>query len=110
MFDNARKYSENPIIQLKARKTDRNAVVEISDNGRGIPEEEHKKIFKKYYRVSEGDRHQVKGFGLGLNYVQRIVQRSGGKINVRSATGTGTTFIISIPLSRAHEDEKDIAG
>ncbi len=71
----------------------------MADNGIGIRKEELKKIFDKFYRVSTGNRHDVKGFGLGLAYVQRILRQLGGQIAVESEPGSGTKFIITLPLN-----------
>ena len=74
-------------------------IIVIKDNGIGISEKHQKKIFEKYYRVANGDLHAVKGYGLGLNYVQRIVNLHKGKIIVKSTLGKGADFIISLPLA-----------
>ena len=70
-------------------------IVSISDNGIGIKKNELDKIFEKFYRVNTGNRHDVKGFGIGLSYVKNIVEQHGGNINVISEPGAGTKFIIS---------------
>lgn len=99
LLDNALKYSpDEPEIRLEAYKSDKNLVVEIVDNGIGIGTDEIKNIFNKYYRISQGDLHTVKGFGLGLNYVERIVHLHKGKIKVKSKIKEGSTFSLNIPL------------
>ena len=70
----------------------------MKDNGIGISDEDKKKIFDKYFRVSVGDVHNVKGYGLGLNYVKRIIKFHRGSITVKSKLGKGSEFIISLPL------------
>lgn len=99
LLENAKKYTkENTLIKLMAY-IDRNfLVIEVSDNGIGIDSQDQQKIFEKYYRVTDGDLHNVKGYGLGLNYVKRIVNLHKGKIEVKSAIHEGSTFIIKIPL------------
>lgn len=100
LVDNANKYSHaQPEIKLATK--DQNNYVEISvqDNGIGISKENQKKIFDKLYRVPTGNVHDVKGFGLGLNYVKIIVDRHQGKIELDSTLGKGSTFKIYLPKS-----------
>ena len=99
LIDNAIKYSENEsLIKIKTQNEGDNFVLSICDNGIGISKEHQKKIFDKLFRVPTGNRHDVKGFGLGLNYVKSIVERHDGKVSVTSRLNKGTTFIISIPM------------
>lgn len=98
LLDNAKKYANNPKIILHAQKVNRNLVISIRDNGSGIAKEEQKKIFEKYYRVTSGDMHNVKGFGLGLHYVKTIIKKHGGNIKLESERGKGTTITFKIPL------------
>ena len=72
--------------------------ITIADNGIGIKKENHKRIFEKFYRVSTGNRHDVKGFGLGLAYVYKMIHELGGEIHVESELNVGTKFIIILPL------------
>lgn len=102
LLDNARKYSANPIIELKAWKEDFHLFIRIKDNGKGISKEEQKKVFEKYYRVDTGDTHGVKGFGLGLNYVKAIIKQHRGKILLESEPNKGTTITLKIPLYEAN--------
>lgn len=100
LMDNAIKYSrENVPLQLKVRTWNDASHLKISveDNGIGINRDNLKKIFDKFYRVHTGDRHDVKGFGLGLAYVKSIVDVHGGTINAESEIGHGTKFIITLP-------------
>ncbi|MBD5345879.1 MAG: HAMP domain-containing histidine kinase [Bacteroides sp.] len=104
LLDNAVKYRReneplNLIVSTRDIDQDRKLRIEVSDNGIGIRKEELKKIFDKFYRVSTGNRHDVKGFGLGLAYVQRILRQLGGQISVESELGVGTKFIITLPLT-----------
>lgn len=99
LLENAKKYTkENIKIILLVFKDDNKLCISVKDNGIGISDEDKKKIFDKYYRVSSGDVHNVKGYGLGLNYVKRIIKLHKGKIIVKSSVGNGSEFIISIPL------------
>ena len=99
LIDNAIKYSDRePHITITTRTEPGFAVVEIADNGIGIAKEDQKHIFEKFYRVSTGDVHNVKGFGIGLNYVSQVVALHKGKISLTSELGQGSTFTISLPL------------
>lgn len=99
LIDNAIKYSDRePHITITTRTEPGFAVVEIADNGIGIAKEDQKHIFEKFYRVSTGDVHNVKGFGIGLNYVSQVVALHKGKISLTSELGHGSTFTISLPL------------
>lgn len=100
LLDNARKYSDRPVIRLKAYREQGWLRVAISDNGQGIAKKDINKIFRKYYRVKSGDLHKVKGYGLGLSYVQKIVRLHRGKIAVESNPGAGTTFVLSLKLTK----------
>ncbi len=99
LLENAKKYTKGSMaITLLAYKADNILCISVKDNGIGISEEDQKKIFDKYFRVSSGDVHDVKGYGLGLNYVKRIVTLHKGKIIVKSSFGKGSEFIIKLPL------------
>ncbi len=100
LLENARKYSDDPKIKLTASKNRERLSIKISDNGPGISKEDIKKIFSKYYRVKNGDVHRVKGYGLGLYYVQKIIKMHRGKISVESEMGKGTTFVLSLKLTK----------
>jgi two-component system phosphate regulon sensor histidine kinase PhoR len=96
LMDNALKYStDNPITKVELINESNGFSVVICDNGIGIKKEDQKRIFDKLYRVSTGDVHDVKGFGLGLDYVNRVVDMHGGKICVKSEMGKGSTFKIT---------------
>jgi len=98
LLDNALKYStENPEITITTENTNKFFSIKIKDNGLGMTKDEKHKIFDKFYRISKGDIHNVKGFGLGLSYVKAVVLAMGGKIEVESTPGIGSEFIISIP-------------
>ena len=99
LMDNALKYSsDKPLILTVETWNDKeNLCISIEDNGIGIVKDELKRIFEKFYRVSTGNLHNVKGFGLGLAYVKKIITEHRGSIKVESELGIGTKFIISIP-------------
>lgn len=98
LFDNALKYSKpNPSIQIRLKEEPKQIQLTITDNGIGIPAEYRTKIFDKFFRVPTGDKHNVKGYGLGLSYVAYVLQRQGGSISVESKVGIGSSFNIIIP-------------
>ena len=101
LMDNAIKYKhpDRPLqLRVSTESTDSRYIIRVADNGIGIKKEDLKKIFEKFYRVHTGNRHDVKGFGLGLAYVKNVVTALGGNIHAESEYGRGTTFIISLPL------------
>ncbi|MET0573795.1 MAG: HAMP domain-containing sensor histidine kinase, partial [Pedobacter agri] len=99
LIDNANKYSaEVPEITISTRNTHKNLIIEIADKGIGMTKDQSKRIFDQFYRVPTGNLHDVKGFGLGLNYVQDIIKQANGSIKVSSEKDKGTTFEISLPL------------
>ena len=100
LLENALKYGHPTFtcIRLTAHIKDQRLIISISDNGKGIAPADQKRIFEKFFRVSDGDVHTVKGFGLGLSYVQQVIERHGGKISVQSTLGSGTTFTIKLRL------------
>lgn len=98
LIDNAVKYSpEAPEVALSTLKTKEGVIISCSDQGIGISKEDRKKIFEKLYRVPKGNIHNVKGFGLGLNYVQTVIEKHGGTIEVKSEINKGSIFEIFIP-------------
>ena len=102
LVDNANKYSVgHPQITIKTYNSGKNLMLAVSDSGIGITKEQTKRIFDQFYRVPTGNLHDVKGFGLGLNYVQDIVTQLGGKIKVQSEKDKGTTFEINLPFINA---------
>ncbi|WP_316843426.1 HAMP domain-containing sensor histidine kinase [Pedobacter psychrodurus] len=99
LIDNANKYSsDTPEITITTRNTNRSLIIEIADKGIGMTKEQSKRIFDQFYRVPTGNLHDVKGFGLGLNYVQDIIKKLNGTVKVSSEKDRGTTFEISLPL------------
>lgn len=100
ILDNAVKYSIEPVvIHIDLTKSGSNAVFSIKDNGIGISQAHIKHIFGKFYRVPAGNVHNVKGTGLGLNYVKYIVAAHGGSVAVKSEVNAGTEFTVTIPLT-----------
>ena len=85
-------------IAVTAEKNDGYARICIEDNGPGIAKEHLQHIFEKYYRVPQGDLQKARGYGLGLYYAQKVVQRHGGTIEVKSRPGKGTKFTITLPI------------
>jgi two-component system phosphate regulon sensor histidine kinase PhoR len=99
LLDNAVKYSkEIPDIVISTENISDGILLSVKDNGIGISKENTKKIFDQFYRVSTGNVHDIKGFGLGLSYVRAIVIKHGGQISVDSELGKGSTFKIYIPF------------
>jgi two-component sensor histidine kinase len=100
LMENAVKYrrQEVPLVLIaRTLNVGENIQISIEDNGTGIRKESLKKIFDRFYRVPTGNRHDVKGFGLGLAYVKRIITDLGGSIKAESEPGEGTKFIITLP-------------
>lgn len=98
LLDNAKKYSQQPVIRLEAGIEGSVLILVICDNGQGIPAADRDRIFRKYYRVSQGDLHTVKGYGLGLSYVKKVLDAMKGKITVSGNPGGGTCITLQIPL------------
>ena len=99
LLDNAFKYRRDaPMLHIWTRNINDGVVISVKDNGLGISKDDQKRIFDKFYRVSTGDKHDVKGFGLGLAYVKKIVEDHGGKISVESELNVGTKFDIYLPI------------
>lgn len=111
LLDNALKYHKSPDlgyencpplhIDIRTVNEGRYLKILISDNGIGIKKEDLKRIFDRFYRVSTGNRHDVKGFGLGLAYVSSVIKGHRGSIHAESVYGQGTTFVIQLPLMDA---------
>lgn len=98
LIDNAVKYSkEKPEVFVSSANDKKGVLITIGDKGIGIKKEDVKQIFDKFYRVSTGNVHDVKGFGLGLYYVKLVIEAHGGTIHVKSQIGEGTTFTIWLP-------------
>ena len=101
LLDNAIKYSnENPDITIKTKNSGKQIHITVADKGIGMSRDQLSKIFDQFYRIPTGNRHDVKGFGLGLSYVNDIIKRLDGKVHVKSEKDKGTTFEITLPLER----------
>ncbi|WP_316757243.1 ATP-binding protein [Pedobacter aquatilis] len=100
LISNAIKYSpaKSP-INIEISKSDQNGMVSITDQGIGIAEKDHKKIFERFYRVEGKDEKHFSGFGIGLYLAHSIIERHGGKLTIQSKPQKGSTFTFSIPLS-----------
>lgn len=99
ILDNAIKYSVGPPeIKVVTESTKNHFILIISDKGLGMTKEEQKHIFDRFYRVSAGDLHNIKGHGLGLSYAKGIIESHGGRIEVESEKGKGSKFYIYLPL------------
>ena len=101
LLDNALKYGkESGNIEVILESNDANFLIKIKDDGTGIAFENQEKVFERFYRISEGNRHNVKGYGLGLSYAKQVVEAHGGEISLESQPEKGSTFIITIPKIR----------
>lgn len=103
LLDNALKYSrESPVIHVGLHQKEGETVLTVKDNGIGISPVYRSKIFDKFFRVPHGDRHDVKGYGLGLSYVAQVVKEHQGHIEVVSEEGKGSTFMVAFPTVNRH--------
>ena len=100
LVDNGIKYSTDaPRILIATAIENHNFILRVTDHGIGIAKENQKHIFEKFYRVSTGNVHNVKGFGIGLNYVAQVVKLHHGRISLDSELGQGSTFTVAIPVA-----------
>lgn len=100
LLDNAIKYSaEPPVIAVETKNSEKGLILSVEDKGIGMTKSVQSKIFERFYRQSSGNVHDVKGFGLGLNYVRAIIDAHKGNITVTSEPGKGSRFDIFLPFS-----------
>jgi two-component system phosphate regulon sensor histidine kinase PhoR len=100
IINNAIKYSVQPKIIISTIKNSHKYTISIKDNGTGMEPGELKKIFRKFYRVLNGNVHNTKGLGLGLYFTKKVIDYHHGKIEVQSLPGIGTEFKIELPLKK----------
>lgn len=99
LLDNARKYSDDPKIRLEAFGNAKYMTILIKDNGIGMSKTDQKQVFKKFYRIPQGDTHKVRGYGLGLSYVKQVADLHHGRIRLESDPGNGTLAALEIPVA-----------
>lgn len=104
LVDNAIKYSSgSPEVKVSTSHSADWFIMEVQDKGLGIPDADHRRVFERYFRCPTGDRHDVKGFGLGLSYVKLLVEAHLGRIELKSRMGKGTTIKIFLPLQTTEQ-------
>ncbi|MCR8557898.1 HAMP domain-containing histidine kinase [Mucilaginibacter sp. BJC16-A38] len=110
LLDNAIKYSGNgAVINVNQSTENSSIIIKVSDNGPGIPQQYQDKVFDRFFRVPSGDIHNMKGYGLGLSYAKSIIERHKGSLTLISKEGSGTEFIISIPLIYHEAGQSSVA-
>ena len=103
LLDNAIKYRNgDPAIDIDLVQDNGSLILTVSDNGKGIDNDYVDKIFDKFFRVPTGDKHNIKGHGLGLSYVAEVVGQHKGTIEVKSEMGKGASFEIKFPREHAN--------
>lgn len=99
LISNALKYSLHPEITITTKRNSHHYLIYVKDNGIGIDKRLNKNLFKKFYRIPSGDIHNVKGLGLGLYFVKKVVEGHQGKITINSKKNEGSEFIIELPIN-----------
>ena len=98
LLDNAMKYTpDDKRVVVRVTREDDGVAFQVQDNGIGIPSREHRRIFKRFYRVDQRLASATTGVGLGLSIVELIARAHGGSVRVRSAEGSGSTFTLYLP-------------
>lgn len=101
LVDNAIKYSKGkPEIEISTQDHKNGLYLRVKDQGIGMSREEQKHVFEKFYRVPKGDQHDVRGFGIGLNYVLKMIKKHHGKIQLKSESNRGSTFRLFFPKAK----------
>jgi two-component system phosphate regulon sensor histidine kinase PhoR len=97
LVDNALKYAgETAEVKVTLKEKSETIEIQVEDNGPGIPKEYRDQVFEKFFRVPAGDKHTVKGYGLGLNYVWNIVKQHGGSVRLENSPEKGSVFIVTL--------------
>jgi two-component system phosphate regulon sensor histidine kinase PhoR len=98
LLDNSLKYAgESPEIVVQAECNSAGASLSVTDNGPGIPDEYRDQVFEKFFRIPSGDKHNVKGYGLGLNFASQVMDQHGGTISFRNLPDGGCCFTLWFP-------------
>lgn len=97
LIENAIKYASSPRIKINTAVSGNDFIASVTDNGIGIAPEHRKKIFDRFYRITRGELHHSKGFGLGLNFVKKVIDTHNGKIELESEPGKGSRFTLTLP-------------
>jgi len=102
LIDNAIKYG-GTVLKVGVTVLENRLQISIWDNGAGIPAVYHESVFEKFFRVPQGNKHDVKGHGLGLSYARYVLEAHKGSISLSSGPEQGTTFTVSFPLTDSYE-------
>ncbi|MBS1687994.1 MAG: sensor histidine kinase, partial [Bacteroidetes bacterium] len=96
LIDNSLKYGISPVrIHIALTESNGKVQLALTDNGPGIPEEYHDKVFDKFFRVPTGNRHNTKGYGLGLSYAAQVIRQHNGSIDINNITTGGCKFTLT---------------